>query len=299
MSVGSLTEQALGNYATYAEYVAQTVQAQPTGTVSQIPNELKSVASQIAILTDPVRIQAVKASIANQMNEQSGGPTFVDLSERIADVQIETVAQGAGTLKITLIDPDWKLISGEDENGNTFIQADDLGFLWPPIDINFPHGTDCVWRLCQVNASTFVGEPNMILTFEDRVVSWLRETNANPHMGGVAQGAPDATLGGFIKELVDGANQYVRGHPAASGSDWTPIRLVELISPRDPNYNPPVQAPASATKPNAAISRQNPNKNKQGLTAPQQAYINQHRGIPINRGETLLQAESSFGGLRP
>lgn len=267
MSVGDLTEQALGSNALYAQYVAQTLLGAPTGTVEQVPNELKSVFSQIAVLTNPVRIDAVKASIATQMNAQSGGPTFKDLSERINDVKIETVAQGASTLMVTLTDPDWNLMSYEHPagSGNTFIQADATGYLLP-IDINHPRGTDCVWRLCQCNYSTFVGDPNAILTFEDRSVSWLREVNSN--MGGVAQGSPDATLGGFIKQLVDGANGYLRGHPEASGTDWLPIRLVELVSPRDPNYTPPVQAPSSAS-PQSAVSRQNPNKTKQGFTKSQ------------------------------
>lgn len=314
MSVGDLTEQALGSNALYAQYVAQQQLGAPTGTVDQIPNELKAVASQIAILTDPARIEAVKATIAGQMNAQSGGPTFEDLGERIADVQIETVAQGASTLTVTLIDPRLFLLryASPPGSGNTFIQADSTGFLWPPIDINFPTGTDCVWRLCQVNASKFTGDANLILTFEDRSVSWLREINSN--MGGVSQGSPDATLAGFLKQLVDGANQYLRGHPASSGTDWQPIRLVELVSPKDPNYTSPALPPSSAN-PKAAVSRQNPNKNKQGLTAAQQKYkdavaaaqrdlgrrlrLEALEGLPLDRGETLPQAESSAGGLRP
>lgn len=292
-AVGNLTEQALGSYSQYAEYIAQTLQALPTGSVAQIPNELKSVFSQIAILADPVRIEAVKTTVAGQMNAQTGGPTCKDLRDMITDVVIETVAQGASTLKVTLVDPHLRLISHKDRSGNTFIQADPTGFLWPPIDINFPSRTDCYWRLCQVNASTFVGDPNLILTFEDRLVSWLREIGANE--GNVSQATPGSTLGGAIVQLIDGANQFIRGHPKYGGADWDPIRLVELISPKDPNYTPPANTPASAYA-GAALSRQNPNKNKQGITHAQQAYIT---ALPLNRGETLEQAENSFSGLRP
>jgi hypothetical protein len=317
MSIGDLTEQALGNYATYAAYVAQTLEAEPTGTIQTIPNELQSVQADITILTDPARLEAFKTTIADQMNRQSGGPIFVDLSDRISDVQLNTTAQGAGTLVLSIIDPQWRLLNYDWPlgSGDTFIQADDTGYLWPPIDINFPTGTDCVWRLCQCAPVTMTpGDTtaNMTLTFEDRSISWLREINAT--MGGVSQASPDATLGGFIKQLVDGANQYLRGHPAASGSDWQPIRLVELVSPQDPNYTAPVEAPSSAS-PQSAVSRQNPNKDKQGLTAAQQKYkdaaeaakrdlgrilrMEALEGLPLNRGETLSQAESSFGGLRP
>lgn len=247
----SATGNSRVNYANYANFVAQTLLAAKTGTVPTIPNALASGQLDTAILTDPVRIQAYRTSIATQMNDQSGGPKFEDLSERIADVVIDTVAQGAGTLEVHLIDPFWTLlISG-------FIQVDQNGYLWPPIDINFPSGTDCVWRLCQARAAHPPTEANLVLTFEDRIVSLLREMSA---LDGVQQGLPNQTLGGFIKMLVDNANKTLKGN----------IRLVELISPQDPNYTVPItNLPKSAQGP----LRQNPAKLKTGTTLVQHALI--------------------------
>jgi hypothetical protein len=305
MSVGDLTEEALGSYATYAAYVAQTLEAEPSGTIKTIPNELRSVEADITVLTDPIRLEAFKGTIAKQMNDQSGGPIFEDLSDRLADVQISTTAQGAGTLVLSIIDPAWWFLkyATPKNSGNTFIQADDTGYLWPPIDINFPTGTDCYWRLCQCAPTTITqGDTtaNLTLTFEDRSISWLREINAK--MGGVSQAVPDATLGGFVQELVNGANQYLRGHPAISSSDWQPIRLVELIDPHDANYNPPAEPPSSAN-PQSALARQNPNKTKTGFTSAQTAYLARIKAAEPDAGRLVsftalealtLQTERGF-----
>ena len=261
--VAQLTELSLGNYADYAAYVAQTLQADRLGTVAQIPNELKSVQDDVSVLTDPVRIQAYKAHIADQMNAQSS-PQVEDLSDAITDVQITTVAQGAATLKLTIMDPYWQLTN------SGFIQTDQTSYLWPPVDITFPPDTRCVWRLCQAMTTINYAAANVTLTFEDRIVAWLREVNANT--GGVSQALPDSTIGGFVSQLIDGANRYLRGHPKVSGGTPDPIRLVKLIAPSDPNYTPPVEPP-SASDPTKALSRQNPNKTKTGITAAQKAYI--------------------------
>lgn len=310
MSVGNLTEEALGSHAAYARYVAETVQAEPSGSIEAIPNELKSVHASIEMLTNPARIEAMKSDIAGQMNDQSGGPEFIDLAERISDVVIETTAQGASTLTITIIDRNLGLLRHEypKGSGNTFIQVDATGYLWPPIDVNYPRGTDCVWRLCQVNSTTFGGQANITLTFEDRIVSWLREVNYKK--GKVAQGLAGQTLMGFIGQLVNGANQYLRGYPLARGGGWQPIRLVPLVARPDPNVAPPVTTPQGASA-KAALSRQNPNKTKQGLTKAQQAAmkaaaaaaVEHGRAVAIStleqQGQTLSQAENTFGGDRP
>ena len=92
-------------YANYAGYVEQVVQAGVIGSQARIPNPLAVGGAGTAILTDPVQIQAYKVSVADQMNAQSGGPTFVDLADRIADIQTTTVVQGADTLQLSIIDP--------------------------------------------------------------------------------------------------------------------------------------------------------------------------------------------------
>lgn len=230
-------------------------QSSPVGSVPAIPNALASAELDTAILTDPLKIRAYKDSLADQINKQSAGPKFTDLSDRISSVRIETSAQGASILVLELLDPLWVIpMSG-------MIQVDDSGFLWPPIDVNFPTGTDCVWRLCQYRA-VWDGDmttANLTLTFEDRIAALLRQMSA---LDGISQGQANQTLGGFIKQLVDNANSVLKVNP--------PIRLVEMISPQDPNYTPPItQLPSSAQSP----LRQNPNKLQQSVSQAQQTVI--------------------------
>lgn len=239
----------------YANLIAPILLANTTGSTPQIPNSLATGDLDTAIIQDPVKIEAYKKTVADQMNAQSGSANFTDLSDRVQDLIITTTAQGAATLEVHLVDPLLTLLwSG-------FIQADTSGYLWPPIDINFPTGTDCVWRLCQCRFTNDLTGANLILTFEDRIVSLLRQFG--PGNDGIRQGQPNQTLGGFIKELVDNTNSTLRPNP--------PIRLLELIDPQDPNYTAPI-----TSTPSSAITgqlRANPNRNKQGLTAVQQAVV--------------------------
>jgi hypothetical protein len=212
------------NFQGFANLVAQVLLADATGSTPTIPNPLATSQLDTAILTNPAQIKAYRESVADQMNAGSAGPKIADLSDRIADLILDTRVQGAGTLEVHLIDPMWLIpMSG-------FIQADIEGRLWPAIDIHFPADTECVWRLCQFSANWGAGsdQANLVLTFEDRIWSLLR--SISPGNGGLEQGQPNQTLGGFIKMLVDNANQNLHAK----------IRLLELIDPQDPNYTPQI-----------------------------------------------------------
>jgi hypothetical protein len=222
------------SYSNFAQYIAQTMYADATGSEPTIPNALATSSLDTAILTDPAKIDAFRASIAGQLNDQSGGPRFEDLSDRVADIIIDTTAQGAGTLEVHLIDPLWVI----PQSG--FIQADDTGYLLP-VDVNFPTGTDCWWRLCQYRPDWSAGQtgPNLVLTFEDRIVSLLREVS--PGNGGIQQGQPNQTLVEFMQMLVASANSLLKLKPK--------IALVPLISGLDPNAVLQVtQVPKNAEK---------------------------------------------------
>jgi hypothetical protein len=239
-------------YADYTNYVAQVVYANAVGSTGQIPNELATAGLNTAILIDPVKIRAFRSSVADQMNAQSGGPRFEDLTDRIADIRVETIAQGASTLEVDVIDPMWALET------SGFLQSDASGYLWPLIEVNIPTGTDAWWRVCQWKGTKAPDQPHTLM-FEDRIVSILREIS--PANGGLASGTPNQTLTGFFRMLVDSANSILKPKP--------PIRFVPLVSPQDPNYLPQVQqVPASYS-----TLRPNPNKNKTGLTAAQQQQL--------------------------
>jgi hypothetical protein len=245
-----------GQYANYANYVAQVLLAETTGSVASIANPLATAGLDTAILTDPAKIKAFRDTLAQQMNDASPGPTFEDLSDRITDVIIDTQAQGAGTLEVHLIDPLWVIPR------SGFIQADENGYLTPPIDINFPTGTDCVWRLCQYKPTWRSGNgANLVLTFEDRIVSILRQLSAANT--GVLQGSPNQTLSDFFKLLIDQANKLLKPKP--------PILYVPLVSGQDPNYVLPVtQVPARAE------AKLKP----KGLAGQMQALINEIDNSP-------------------
>lgn len=209
-------------YANFAQYVAQTMYAANVGSVPSIPNPLATSQLDTSILTDPVRIGAYRSSIARQLNDGSYGPRFLDLEDRIADVTITTSAQGASTLEVTLIDPLWVI----PQSG--FIQADATGYL-QPLDVQFPTDAEITWRLVQYRPSwtAEMDTANLVLTFEDRIVSFLRQVS--PGNGGVSQGQPNQTLIAFFAQLVSSANTFIKG-PGV-----TPIQFVPLIAPDDPN----------------------------------------------------------------
>lgn len=227
--------------------------------IGAIQTAYRSSTLDTAILTDPVRIQAFKDSIAVQMNDQSNGPTFEDLSDRIAGITLETSAQGASILAVSLIDPMWVLPN------SGFIQIDDMGYIWPPIDIRFPQGTNCWWRLCQLemNWDAQLVDANITLTFEDRIASLLREmSSAIP--GAISQGQPNQTLLDFLQSLVDSTNHVLHLSPADA------IHLIRLIDKvNDPNAT--VTLPSVGDPP--APSKHAVNKVQQGLTASQQSIL--------------------------
>src|SRR6185312_8189610 len=74
----------------FANLVAQVLLADATGTTAAIPNPLATSQLDTAILTNPAQIKAYRESVADQMNAQSAGPKFSDLSDRIADIVIDT-----------------------------------------------------------------------------------------------------------------------------------------------------------------------------------------------------------------
>lgn len=223
------TTPAAQTLANLAELASRVLFADKVGSIPTIQNALDSNLLSQIVLQDPAVIRAYTESVSAQMNAQSAGPKFTDLSGRIADLVIGTSAQGAGTLEVHLVDPYWVLLNYPDRQGNTFIQTDENGFLWPPIDVNFPSSTACWWRLCQVHAtrSAQMSDANVILTFEDRIVSQLREMSSVT--GGILQGQPGQSLSQFFQSLVTSTNQILNSN----------IRYLSLVSPQDPNYVAP------------------------------------------------------------
>lgn len=272
--------------------MTQSVESDTIGTTPSIQNALSGSTLDTAILTDPAKIQAFKDSIASQMNAQSNGPTFEDLSDRIGNVSLEGTAQGASILVVPLIDPMWVVPN------SGFISVDDQGFIWPPIDVNFPAGSKTYWRLCQVEMIWDATETdaNVTFTFEDRIVSILREmSSAVP--GALSQGAPNQTLMDFIQSLVDNTNQVMH----LTGNDK--IELVRLIDRvNDPSAT--VAAPATAALGNTPPGSDPPKRDPtvQGLTRAQQGVLDGINSVVSalfsHKEQMRIQDAENFGAAK-
>lgn len=212
----------------------------------------------------PAVLEKLVSTVAQQINDQRASytPSFraVDLENMIADVIIETSAQGSSLLEIHLIDPYWALLR-RNESGWCFIDVDPdgSGYLWPPIEINFPIDvSDATWRLCQVKPTTDPSIANLVLVFEDKIVAELREhTGAGPSPTDPSLGSSNAneTRAEFIRRCVRTVSRHpliqsdvgIRFIPLLANSDFTSADLI----------GSEVTLPASATVPQAPAHRQN------------------------------------------
>jgi len=224
-------------------------------TVSKISNSFQSPTLHVTELTDPNQVRVYAESLAKQINDfrmQYNPPKrCIDLTSWIADVIIETSAQGSSLLEVHVIDPAWTLLM-RDANDVSFIDVDDQGFLWPPVEVVFPQDkSDATWRLCQVRPSNSLTEANLILVFEDKIVSELREQK------GPYQSAPNQSRAEFIQALVKKANK----NPAYPGE--VDIRFLALL-PKSTftaaDLTLSERIPTSAKQTNAPKGRKNPNK---------------------------------------
>jgi hypothetical protein len=173
------------------------------------------------------RVDTFSNNIAVQINNQrlqySPGMTCADLEDYIADIQIETSAQGAGVLTLSLIDPSWALLHRDPKTGTSFIDVDENGYLWPPIELTFPEEvSDSTWRLCGCQPSSDTTQANIQLIFEDAIVAELREHDQNTDPS-CATSLPNETRAEFMERCVKTAskNKLIAGEVG--------IRFVSLL----------------------------------------------------------------------
>jgi hypothetical protein len=241
-------------------------------------NNLSSSDLNVIVVQDVERIKLYRESVAKQINrhrmKQAQPKEILDLSDFIADIIIETTVQGSSLLEVHIIDPGWITLR-RDSNGTSFFDVDDSGYLWPPIDLNFPPDvSDAQWRLCQLRPSTDTTQANVILTFEDKVVATMREFSG-PVMSSVNQTraefirqlVKEATVGGKLPPSTLGGSLPKQVTPTTGTADGS-IRFVSLLpnsdfTSADLNADE-LSLPASAKQPGAPPARQNPNK-KAGL----------------------------------
>jgi hypothetical protein len=134
----------------------------------------------------------IARQVLDQIKKSQPKVTQVELESIIADIRIETTVDGASTLEIDLIDPDWLLLT------SGFLNVDDKNKL-NAVDINYPRKSSFWWRLTQVSPTTETsGGANLTLTFEDRVVSYLRQ-----HKGAKSWSRRHYTRAQALKAMVD------------------------------------------------------------------------------------------------
>lgn len=225
-------------------------------TTSAIYNSLSSKDLDAVELVEPGRIEFYASSLANQINTFRMGYTpqkrVIDLSKWISDITIETTAQGGSLLSVSVIDPAWTMFI-RDANGVSFIDVDDSGYLWPPVEVTFPPDTsDATWRLCQCIPTSDLTAANVTLTFEDKIVSELRE-----HFGAQVS-YPNQTRAEFMQSLIKQANADPE-YPGEVDIRFVPLLPKSTFTVADLTMQE--RLPKSATQPNPPRARKNPNKN--------------------------------------
>jgi hypothetical protein len=205
--------------------------------------------SNVDDLTDPAAAEFV-ASQLNDINQSAsiaqGAPKVKNLSELIVDIICETTVQGASTLEVHIADPFWALTTRYDAGQQpAFIDVDDAGLLLP-VDVNFPESSGRWWRLCAAEPSIDVSAPNLILTFEDRTVSLLRDLGG----GGGKKASAGQTRAQFIASCMKQVPEIRFVCPALSDpppGTANPVVGNTTTAPSALNPNPP-PARANPTK---------------------------------------------------
>jgi cell wall-associated NlpC family hydrolase len=142
-------------------------------------------------LPDPKSIAHLVATHIVRSSTRGVQPSAVDLADAISEVTLQTQMLGASLLTVTLIDPQWDIVT------SGFLDVNDEGLL-DELEVNFPEGSSSWWRLAMLEVHCDASSPNLVLTFEDRIVSYLRD-RWRPKVI-----TPRATTRAqFVKQLVD------------------------------------------------------------------------------------------------
>ena len=116
-----------------------------------------------------------------------------------------------------MIDPEWEIIC------SGLIDRNDEGLL-PPIDVEFPQGSGWYWTLCAAEPSNELSQPNLVLTFEDKIVRTLKE-----HWGEKRAKAGYNIRAEFIRELcVEAGVKYVI--PSVEGANERRNKAITVAS---------------------------------------------------------------------
>lgn len=145
---------------------------------------------------------------------KNGAPKEEDLAERISEIELKTQILGASYIVVKVIDPEWELAT------SGWLDVD--GGLLQQIEVEFPEGSGWFWRLCAVEVSTELTQPNLNLTFEDRIVAYLRDY-WRPKT--VPPGTK--TRAEFVRDLVAEVGKHGESKIDFRGSHVTTVQPIE------------------------------------------------------------------------
>jgi hypothetical protein len=132
-------------------------------------------------------------TIAEQVKQarkakKKGVPDVATLTTAITEVSMEDTIEGSSTLEITVIDPDFELLS--------FFEISKSGKIFP-LDLNYPLDSANWWRLTQMDVTGGTDSTRFTLTFMERPVVWLTH-----HHGPIKMSRGKMTRAEFFQSLV-------------------------------------------------------------------------------------------------
>lgn len=160
----------------------------------------------------------IASFLATKIGEGSQKPVDVQqLAESISEVELETQTAGSPFIRVHIADPYYRiaredflaLIPNKLSSVNTVTTPSTpkvtatLREKLPDIQAEFPQGSNWWWQLAAAEFTNDLTRPNIVLTFEDRIVTQLRE-----EYGFVVSSFQ--TRAEFVKSLVDRANHRLR-----------------------------------------------------------------------------------------
>lgn len=130
----------------------------------------------------------------------------------IADIRVITSWEGAASLEVDIVDSDFEVLEGgaltptdrklttTDPNiQEAEVAAGHGPYSLPVIDVNYPEGSDFWWRLSDISPQSALDGANLTLTFETRIVAYLRHHHGPPLK---SMSRADGTRARFIKSIT-------------------------------------------------------------------------------------------------
>jgi cell wall-associated NlpC family hydrolase len=132
--------------------------------------------------------------VVKQLSPGRHGLAEADLVTALQEIETQTQIYGASFLKIHFDDPESEIVT------SGLVAVDEDGLL-NELEVEFPEGSGNFWQLAALEYGTEISAPNLVMTFEDRIVARLRQQwkhrTIPPGLTTRAQ---------FAKALVDEAN---------------------------------------------------------------------------------------------